>query len=369
MQDPVVEDTLHDVTPFVRPVDPVDAEGCEAVKALFTTAKRQWLQSSEYVVIGGAGMHGMMYIGVLMGLCEHDRTTYLAWIAGVKGLVGSSAGALVTFMILCGLDPWEMRREMVRCDLGRVIDHVCQTSMEDMRKMGALTSGAAADDATRELVCRLTGDTDTTFAALHARTNRTFIVTVSNAYTGRTEYWSHWSKPDMPVWLALRCSSSVPVIFNPHCVMGNTIYDGGIACNIPCHVFPPQSTLTLFNCMDYASIEARSSSTSTAGPTPPPTSSKLAEISTLAKMTWMNQQLGAMRAQPRYAIRAVPCIAAGTAVSAYTYNATLPEIDVLICSGLASLHGVLLRNLLVAMLYALTVATARWRVFEGTRPS
>ena len=175
----------------------------------------------------------------------------------------------------------------------------------------------------------------------------------------------------MPVWLALRCSSSVPVIFNPHCVMGNTIYDGGIACNIPCHVFPPQSTLTLFNCMDYASIEARSSSTSTstAGPTPPPSSSKLAEISTLAKMTWMNQQLGAMRAQPRYAIRAVPCIAAGTAVSAYTYNATLPEIDVLICSGLASLHGVLLRNLLVAMLYALTVATARWRVFEGTRPS
>ena len=349
------EGTENDDTPFTRPQDPSEAANCNTVRGMFEATKRQWLQSSEYVVVGGAGMHGLMYIGVLMGLCNHDRETYAAWYSRVRGLAGASAGALVTFMILCGLDPWQMRREIVLCDLGRVLEHVSQSSVEDIRKMGALTSGKAADDATRELVCRLTGDSDTTFTALHGRTKRTFIVTVSNADTGRTEYWSHWSKPDMPVWLALRCSSSVPVIFNAHSVMGSAMYDGGITCNIPCHLFPAHATLTLFNCMDYLTATRAASASA----------SKLTEISTLAKMTWMNQQLGAMRALPLYAIRSVPCVAASNAVSAYTYNATLEEIDVLICNGLASLHGVLLRNLLVAMVYALTIATARWRA-SGT---
>ena len=365
------KDAIGDDTPFARPMDPVDDPECHMVRTMFATAKRQWLQTTEYVVVGGAGMHGLMYIGVLMGLCNHDRDTYVAWSSRVKGLAGASAGALVSFMMACGLDPWQMRREIVLCDLGRVVDHVSQTSMEDMRKMGALTSGKAADDATRELVFRLCGCTETTFRALQARTGRTFIVTVSNADTGRTEYWSHWTKPDMPVWLALRCSSSVPVIFNAHSVHGNSIYDGGISCNIPCHLFPSHATLTLFSFMNYKTTSAMPmptpTPTSVPTPTQPPSTSKLAEISTLAKMTWMNQQLGPMRAVPMYAVRSVPCIAAGNAVSAYTYNATQSEIDVLICSGLASLHGVLLRNLLIAIVYALTVATARWRVLGATK--
>ena len=327
--------------PFCLPIDVVDPHRHPALHAVFAHNKQTLLQTSQFVALGGGGMHGVLYIGALMALCNGSVATFKSWVADVQGIAGTSAGSIIGFMLACGMDPWQMRSGLLACNLGRVMDSVASTSMEDMQKMGALCSGAAADEATRDLVLLCADDAELTFLGMHRRTRRTFIVCVTNVDTGRTEYWSHWSRPDMPVWFALRCSSSVPVVFNAPTLDGSAIYDGGVTCNIPCHVFPAARTLTLFS---YRECQARGSGMPA-----------IATMGALASMATTNAHIGAMRAVPLYATRSVPCVAPATAVSRYAYNATADDVDGLIRNGFASLHGVLVRNALFAIVIIFTL--------------
>ena len=329
-------------------------------------------------------MHGMMYVGVLMSLCDSDLATYQRWIANVKGVSGASAGSLVGFLAAAGVDPWAMRVAIAACNLGCVLDGLAETSIDEMRAMGALSSGAAADQATRRLVLHVTGNSEITFAGLHDATRRTFIVCVSNLVTGRTEYWSHWTQPSMPVWFALRCSSSVPVVFNAPVFRGCAILDGGLTCNIPCHVFPDTSTLTLFTYTTYersgggggndCTGEAPCSTNTMGNATVIPdkavcstnlnTRTTLGNLAKVAMMGTTNPHISTMRTAPMYIVRSVPCVAQSECVSKYAYNAPVCDTDALISSGFWCLHGVLVRNVLIAILYVMTVAFLQ----SGTLP-
>lgn len=352
-----MEDVIDDATAvlpvFVPPCDPFDAEDCDALKPHIVATKRDMLAKSTHVAVGGAGMHGLLFVGVLMALCEHDLDTYNKWVKNVKGVSGTSAGALIGFLLVCGLSPWYMRAAIHRCRLSRLVDSVSQTTIDEIKALGALTSGEIPDEAIRDMIITVTGKVDTTFAELHALTGRTFIVCVSNADTGRTAYWSHWTRPNMPVWFALRCTSSIPWIFNAPKEGDSAIFDGGLSCNVPCHMFPAAETLTLFVYVDYG---PNGGNLCTGG---------LPGFPVVAYMLTVNPHLGAIRAQPKFAVRAVPCVALRDTVSKFAFDATLTEMDALIVSGCACLHGVLLRNLLIAIVVALAVVTARQNAIDA----
>lgn len=222
---------------------PADLKLPAAMPTLNGTARR--LLATTKVVLGGGALYGTMYIGALMALVRYDKRAWAAWAAGVTHVAGTSAGALVGFMLAAGADPWTMRRLVHNCGIHRVARSLLDVDPGDLIATGALSSGKATDEACQGIVAALTGSPTTTFLDLYGRTRRTFVAVVTNAYTAQAEYWSHDTMPDLEVWRALRASTAIPILFPPVDIDGGLYYDGGLACNLPCHLFPPEDTLTL----------------------------------------------------------------------------------------------------------------------------
>lgn len=305
-------------------------------------------------------MYGVMYIGALLRLCAFSRQAYYAWLAKLKNVAGTSAGALMGFMVVAGMDPWQMRRMVHRCGLERLLRGMLDRTLEDIQAERALTSGEAMDAACGEMVAAATGRCDTTFAELHARTGRTFTVAVTNGSSNSTEYWSHLTRPDMRVAVALRCTTSVPLVFRAPVVDNVVYFDGGLTCNVPCHLFPPESTVTLLVHSPPRAIE--------------PNTGIRATVLRLLSLASAAAQLGVMRAEPRYAARAVPCVAppaeatpSMAILGPYAFNAAPHDIDTLILQGARCVEGVILRDTLIATSFlTLVMARARARASAST---
>ncbi len=321
---------LHHAVPLVR-----YAAAC-TVDRLFT--------STRHVVLGGGAMYGIMYVGVFMALCQHDPVKYQRWFRDVESVGGTSAGALIGFLVVCGLDPWAQRACVEKCGLNRIMHGILDVPADEILSQRGISSGRALDEITQDVVEYTTGRRDTTFAQLRDATQRRFVVVVSNGSTNRTEYWSADTRPDMPVWLALRCTSSVPCLFAAPRVDGCPMYDGGLTCNVPCHLFDRHATLTLLihgrPCHDPRDL-----------------ASLLGQIMTLYTCA---AQIGPMRTAPILALRSVPCaptIDIGP-LGPYSFGAAPEVVDDLVLEGCASVQGVVLRDVCVTALLFITLVTS-----------
>jgi predicted acylesterase/phospholipase RssA len=337
----------HAGTPVVKPVG--TTQGCSVIgantglsaeymsgdvvrhatetRAMF--AEGGLLGSSRHVVLGGGAMYGLMFVGALRTLCNNDPKSYAAWYARVTDVAGTSMGAIVGFLLVAGLDPWAMQALAVAVNLARVLDDVGDV---DLMSKCALASGNAIVATAKQLVLDVTGSADTTFAQLHARTKRRFVVVVTNGATGLTEYWDHVTRGTMPIATALRCTASIPGVFVTPVIDGAPIFDGGITCNVACHMFPPSATLTLF----VSSGQCVRQSPGWRG------------VLTQVYELYSNAaQLGPMRALPVLAFRAVPCCMLQTIgpLGAFSFDADTAAVDALVQAGARSVAAVLCRDL------------------------
>jgi predicted acylesterase/phospholipase RssA len=251
---------------------------------------RSLFDTSTYVVMGGGAMYGVMYIGVLMQLCGHDKTRYLRWVGAVEAVAGTSAGAIIGLLVAAGLTPWDMQHVINTCGLARVMKGMFDLEPAAIAETLALTSGAAVEQVCKEVVETVTGSRDTTLAQFFKSTGRRFVCVVTNLDTQSPEFWDHVSEPDMPLWLAVRATTSLPGIFPVVSLPdGRKVIDGGIVCNLPC-IFPPQNTLTLL-VQNYKA------------PGAPAPGLLLNVVGTQMEAA----QTGCMRMQPSLYMRCVPC--------------------------------------------------------------
>lgn len=311
--------------------------------------------NTHALVLGGGAMYGMMYIGALMALCRYDQQQYAQWVKlHLRRVVGSSAGALVGFLIVAGVSPWHMPTVIVEARLGRLLAGLLDISAADMRRRCALTSGKALDVVLQEIVARITGSMDTTFAQLHAATGRQFCVCVTNGTSNRAEFWSHENRGDMPVWLALRCTAAVPGVFPSPEGMRAMYYDGGIICNVPCHLAPPQHTLTLL-VHGHVSHVGNGDDDDDNRPAP-----ILEFFGHLLSMYSNAAQLGPMRTVPAYVVHTVPCVATTDTglFGPYAFHAPAGIVHRLIADGAASAFRAVMCHVAVAAILMLHVAAA-----------
>lgn len=87
---------------------------------------------------------------------------------------------------------------------------------------------------------------DITFKELQSMTNKTLVITGTCLNKRETHYYHYMSNPDMPVWKAIRISTSIPFAFQPVEWKGDLLVDGAISENYPIYVVgddgkPPNS--------------------------------------------------------------------------------------------------------------------------------
>lgn len=307
------------------------------------SSRKRLFDNVRYVALGGGAIYGVMYIGALMELCRHDKRVYSTWVSTLRAVAGTSAGTLVGVMLAAGMDPWEMQEVTERAGFSCVVEGILDIGIRHVNRACAVTSGVKVDAAIQNLIKQITGRAETTFLQFYARTRRKFVVAVTNAQTCMAEFWSYENQPNLEIWRAIRCSVCVPGLFPPHIVDGKSFFDGGVTCNLACHLFPPSQTLSLFVHPQFSQ----------------PKETKLLTVLSHNLMMYMaSAQLGPMRTSHKLAFRAVPCVVtqADTGfLGAFAFNADHKTLNDLVQDGARSVRAVLARDAIVcAMIVLLT---------------
>lgn len=160
------------------------------------------------VFSGGANL-ATAFFGCVKFL-EHAALT-----SHVHRYVGSSAGAFVALLLALRLSSasarsWT-RRLVVQHDMHKIsldsVMRVCDTY--------GLDSGDRLDQALRATLQEFCNDPDITLRDMAKATGNVLVVCTLNVSTGRHEYLSVDSAPDLPVRKAVRMSMAVPLLFRP----------------------------------------------------------------------------------------------------------------------------------------------------------
>jgi predicted acylesterase/phospholipase RssA len=178
--------------------------------------------------------------GALKTLCIIGALEYLEYtksVSNVKNIIGTSAGAIVSFLFTIGYTSIEMKKfaqEILTSDHFASFDalQVC-----DLLDSYGIDSGERLEEMFRLALKRKMNRDDITFMELAKITGKNLIVCVCNLSKETTEYWNVDNKPNTSVIKALRVSCTLPFVYTPMMMNGDMYVDGSLYDNFPIKYF------------------------------------------------------------------------------------------------------------------------------------
>lgn len=211
----------------------------------------------DALVFSGGGAAAAAFIGALRAVEERTGRTD----AGARVVVGASAGALLAVFVALGMSADEMEAWVLehmlalaaplRAAFGCAGESSCEASEWLADALLALPDRLGLDDGralVRAVECAMRArglrapgddwyDAGPTFADLAAfsaaRGAPEAVVAAADVHGASTRAFSARDTPDVPVLLALRASTAVPVVFEPVRHAGRTYVDGAMFAYCP----------------------------------------------------------------------------------------------------------------------------------------
>jgi NTE family protein len=197
------------------------------------------------LVFQGGGVKGIAYVGAMQVLQAQDLLRTL------ENVAGTSAGAITAALVAVGATSDEIHSIVGSTDFASFMDGRGGFIGDTVRlvKYYGIYKGDEFEQWFRQhigaLTQRLTGTAqpDLTFAqlaALAAKEPTRFrnLYTVTTNLSRQTpEVFSAQTRPDVPLWKAVRMSMSIPLFFEAFHLDGEVYVDGGISWNYPIDLF------------------------------------------------------------------------------------------------------------------------------------
>lgn len=182
------------------------------------------------LVLSGGSLDGLAFIGAIKRLEEDGE------MARVRNFVGTSFGALLCMYLALGVG-WKRA-------LDEIVEHVrafrgpadkLGALLRAYDRLGVLDGDAFMGVRVRGALREHAGDECITFLDFAKRTGKHLIITGADLTAAKTVYYSVSTTPDMPVWLAVRVSTAIPLVFTPviDARSGHVLVDGGVFDNFP----------------------------------------------------------------------------------------------------------------------------------------
>ena len=203
---PKVEDEVNNGSPKVEvPVDNSPKSGYNVL------------------VLSGGSIKGLAILGAIQYASDNKLLTK------VDTFIGTSAGAMISYLLCIGYTPIEM------------IVYLCkQQLLEKMQTFNLVAMiqgrGASSFNYLSEHLEKMTIDKIgylPTMLDIYKNFGKTLVCATHNLTEKRTEYIRHETHPNVPCITALRMSANIPLIFERF-KYGHSLYvDGGISDNFP----------------------------------------------------------------------------------------------------------------------------------------
>lgn len=234
---------MSDPQPSDTPQNPVDVDSSvpDAVRTENTVPEIKYTN----LVLSGGGTKGIAHIGAIQTLIDKK----LLDLSKLKGVAGSSAGALAGLLIVLGFDMINILNFVMCLDMKRLI----RPDMTLFLTKCGIDNGSIIFDLIEEILTRATGIKHITFKQLYDLTGINFTITGTCLTDSTAMYYNHINTPHFKVSVATRISISVPILFVPVDIGGKKYIDGSALDNFPMDLFESEmeNTIGIYLCIEY----------------------------------------------------------------------------------------------------------------------
>ena len=187
----------------------------------------------------GGGIKGFSFLGALEGLIENKIIN----LSEIRYFVGTSIGGLLAFLLNLEWKIEEIKEFVFNFNFSKLKGEINSISFFQ-------TYGIQDGDRFKLLLIKFLESKlnvkDITFEELYQKTNKKLIIIGANLSKAKEVIFSYKKTPNFSVILALRITTSVPVIFSPVIYENEYYVDGGIVNNFPLNHCSKKSTIGFY---------------------------------------------------------------------------------------------------------------------------
>jgi len=188
--------------------------------------KEEIKKHKRNLVLCGGGIKGIAHIGVLYAL---DK---LQCLDKFEELTGTSVGGLIVALYALGYSPVELYEFIKLFNLGKLKN----ISIMNIPLFG-LDVGDKFEYVIKRLIKSKGLNENITLKELYEKTKKTLILVTVCLNTMEICYLSHLTFPELPIYLAIRMSTSIPFIYCPVSYKEKLYIDGGCLDNYPISIY------------------------------------------------------------------------------------------------------------------------------------
>ncbi|HEY9704290.1 MAG TPA: patatin-like phospholipase family protein [Allocoleopsis sp.] len=178
------------------------------------------------LVLSGGSIKGICYLGFMKYMEEKDI------LKNINEIVGCSIGSLAGLLIILGYTSDELKEIF----FGVNFDKIKSIKIGNFICKYGLDTGEKLEKLIKIFIKNKNFDDNITLTELYKKTGKKLITTVTNVNTKSAEFLHH----DIPVYLAVRMSMNIPLLFCPVKYNGFYYVDGGLCCNFPIRYYSPE---------------------------------------------------------------------------------------------------------------------------------
>jgi predicted acylesterase/phospholipase RssA len=180
----------------------------------------------DTLTLAGGSTKGIMILGAL----QYASDNYL--LKDIKNYIGTSAGAMIGYLLAIGYTPIEM---MIYICCNQLLEKMLHFNIVAMINGQGASSFNHIQENLEKMTIQKIGFFPT-LKDLKDKFGKTLICTTYNLTKNIVEYLSYENYPNLPCLTAVRMSSNLPLIFENY-KYGDSLYtDGGIADNFPIQI-------------------------------------------------------------------------------------------------------------------------------------
>lgn len=183
----------------------------------------------DTIILSGGGYLGILYFGLIKLLDTENL------YSGIKRVYGVSVGSIFALLIILRYTYSDAIRLLeTDFDVGKFIT-VNSKDIFNLPETFGLTEPVYIEQSVKTLLEKAGLSPYITMEDLYNHTEVEFNLGVTLAIQNKYVLINHITRPDLPVWLAIRMSANLPIIFNPvrDPVFNDLVYDGGHLNNNP----------------------------------------------------------------------------------------------------------------------------------------
>lgn len=182
------------------------------------------------LIFGGGSAYGFLYLG-LIKFCDEELL-----LKQIKEVIGVSVGSMISLYLALGYTYQEIYQSvMYDIDLGKILDINADNIFNILDQLG-INNGAYVEETIKNIISSKGLSPYLTFRDL-ADLNIGPDLNIGYTRSFHNDFFvaNQQTTPDMPVWLAVRASISIPVVFTPvlDYISQDILCDGGLVNNTP----------------------------------------------------------------------------------------------------------------------------------------